>query len=178
MQRPAFRRVIRLGMYEGSLRKACIRAKDPLQEPVMAACGKLLVEEQADALMDPEPECVVPIPQHWSRRAVSRHSAAEVLASVIGVMLDIPVSTAVLARSRRTAPQKRAESVSARRANQRGSFAVSKRADVAGRKILLVDDILTTGATALEAARELRSKAAHVTGVAVVARVLSRQIGR
>lgn len=171
--KPAFGRVVRLGLYENRLRKACIEAKDPWREPISAACGRLLVEEQRDMLLALRPETLVPIPQHWSGRLLHTHNTAEVLARVLGTMLGLPLDDRRLARSRRTAPQKRVPTIAARQANQLGSFRVTDGENVAGKRVMLVDDILTTGATANEAARMLRKAGAMVVGIAIIARVLS-----
>jgi len=168
-----YKRVVRLGVYSEALRKAVIKAKDRLQEPLMAACGRLLVEECADELTEPRPDLLIPIPQHWSNRFVSQHNTAEVLANVIGRMLGLPVSHDTLARASRTAPQKRCPSVEARKANQRGSFALNASDELAGKNVLLVDDVFTTGSTANEASRTLRRAGAKIIGIAVIARVLS-----
>lgn len=171
--KPAYCKVVRLGLYEHRLRKACIRAKDALQEPITAACGRVLVEEQADTLFALRPEVLVPIPQHWSGRLRHNHNAAEVLSRVLGVMLNLPTNEHALARSRRTAPQKRVDSIAGRKTNQRGSFRILDDASLRGRRVLLVDDVLTTGATANEAAREVKRAGGVVVGIAVIARVLS-----
>lgn len=142
----------------------------------MAALGRLLVEDQADYFFDPKPDVLVPLPQHWAGRFRSQHNAAEVLADVLSRMLNLRFDSQLLARSRKTKPQKRTESVAARRENQRDSFRVPADSSLQGLKVLLVDDILTTGATANEAARCLKKAGAEVVGIAVIARVLSKQL--
>lgn len=169
----AFGRVVRLGLYEHLLRKACIRGKNKNREPMIAACTRALVEEQADLLMSLEPEVLVPIPQHWSNRLVQTHNAAEVMANVLAIMLDLKADNRLLTRSRRTAPQKRAGSHAEREFNQKGSFRVPRPDHVTGRRVLLVDDIVTTGATANAAAKEMQKAGATVVGIAVLARVIS-----
>ncbi|MFK7818376.1 MAG: ComF family protein [Planctomycetaceae bacterium] len=169
----AFQRVIRLGLYDDLLKRACIRAKDRLQEPITAACGRALVEEYSDTFDALEPDLLIPVPQHWTSRVVRTHNSAEVLSQVIGSMLSIRTNQDVLVRSRRTDPQKRTQSIAERQANQRGSFQVNDARVVADKNVLLVDDVLTTGSTANEAARELKRAGANVVGVAVIARVLS-----
>ncbi len=171
-----YRRVIRLGLYNGVLRKACIKAKDDHQEPLMASLGRLLVEDQADHFFDPRPDVLIPLPQHWSSRWSSKHNAAEILARVLGKMLQLKVDPNLLGRSRKTKPQKRTESIAARKENQRDSFRVTDDATLKGRRVMLVDDILTTGATANEAAKCLKRAGADVIGIAVIARVLSKQL--
>ena len=92
---------------------------------------------------------------------------------MLGVMLNLPTNEHALARSRRTAPQKRVDSIAGRKTNQRGSFRILDDASLRGRRVLLVDDVLTTGATANEAAREVKRAGGVVVGIAVIARVLS-----
>lgn len=142
----------------------------------MAACGRALVEEYSHEFQEPLPELLVPIPHHWRSRW-GRHNTAEVLADVIGRMLSIPVSRDVLVRSRKTASQKRTESLEARRKNQKGSFVVADPDAIAGRSVMLVDDVLTSGATANEAGRTLRKHGAKIVGIAIIARVLAQSAG-
>ncbi len=170
--RPPFRKVLRVGIYEDELRAACIRAKDALQEPIAAACGHLLAQVCRVEMAELRANALVPIPQHWTKRLVRNHNSAEVIGRTLSRELDIPMFQQALLRIRRTPPQKRSASLAERRSNQRGSLAVA--APVMGRRIVLVDDILTTGTTAAEAARVLRQAGADVVAVAVVARVLAR----
>jgi ComF family protein len=130
----------------------------------MALCGKPLLAE-ADAL--------VPVPLHWRRLWARRFNQAAALAKVISRRSGVPVAHTALARVKATAQQvglTRAE----RAINIQGAFRVPARstAEVAGRRLVLVDDGLTTGATIDACARVLlRAGAAHVD-VLVFARVV------
>ena len=85
----------------------------------------------------------------------------------------LPILGRVLVRTRPTRPQTDLDA-EARRANVRDAFAVPRPAAVAGRRLLLVDDVLTTGATVGAAARALRAAGAAAVGVVTLARVVAR----
>jgi len=130
----------------------------------MARAGAELLDG-ADAL--------IPVPLHWKRGWSRRYNQSATLASVIGRHARIPVQTDLLRRTRAT-PQQVGLSRAERASNVQGAFAVGadKRAGVEGRRLVLVDDVLTSGATMEACARALlRAKAASVD-VLVFARVV------
>jgi ComF family protein len=129
----------------------------------MARAGQELLE-QADAL--------VPVPLHW-RRSWSRYNQSGALARVIARQSSIPVAGSALRRVRPT-QQQIGLSRSERETNVQAAFQVAadRKADIQGRRIILIDDVLTSGATADACARALlRAKAAEVD-VLVFARVV------
>ncbi len=101
-------------------------------------------------------DAVVPVPMHPARLRVRGVNQAAVLARALAGRLGVPAVEA-LRRTRDAAQQARLTGA-ARRLNLDGAFAAS--ADVRGRRLLLVDDVLTTGATALACARALRAAGA------------------
>ena len=94
---------------------------------------------------------------------------AALLARRIGSHLGVPIRSSWLARIRSTRPQSEL-SATERRANVRDAFRASDR--VAGHHVLVVDDILTTGATLDACARALRAAGARRVGALTVARVV------
>lgn len=167
----AFRRVYRLGIYEDAVREAVIRCKYISHEPLLMALAELIWEYRGTELQQEEVDLIVTIPQHWRQRIFSRHHAPEILAEVWGRRLQVPVRLPILAKVRWTRKQARLNRTE-RHKNQHGVFRVTRPAEVRGRTILLVDDVLTTGATAHSAARALRSAGAKKVVVAVIARAL------
>jgi predicted amidophosphoribosyltransferase len=166
-----FETVIRLGVYEAELREMCLAAKRPGGEELAAALGETLWTEEGMALLAARADLVVPIPHHWSESFLGAPKVPETLASVLSSRLRVRLATSILAKVRRTSKQTGLPS-GRRRVNLHSAFRVPRRcaAQIAGRRILLVDDVLTTGATADEAARALRDADAESIRVAVVAR--------
>ncbi len=127
----------------------------PMPGQWMARAGRELLAE-ADAL--------VPVPLHWRRLWGRRFNQLATLAGAIFRLSGVPVLHDALARVRAT-PQQVGLSKSARTDNVQGGFRVlaDKKAEVAGRRLVLIDDVLTSGATVDTCARALlRAGAAHV----------------
>ncbi|MDA1014023.1 MAG: phosphoribosyltransferase family protein [Planctomycetota bacterium] len=166
----AFRQVIRLGLYDRELRNSCLAVKKPKSEPLAAALTNALYQDYAEQLHEIAADFVVPIPHHWIQRICRFHNPAETIADVLGQCLKIPMRRDVLAKRRRTSPQKRL-SVAERKRNVNGAFRINHDEHLKAATVLLVDDVLTTGATANEAAKTLKRAGAKKIYVAVIARV-------
>ena len=169
-----FESVLRVGVYDGRLRGACLQAKHPGCEPLSAAMGNLLWRLEAKALRTARIDLVVPVPRHWWQRLRRGTPAAAVLAEVWSERLGVPMASETLRKIRNTAPQAGLPP-STRRTNLTGAFTASKRQEIAGASILLADDVLTTGATANECTRALLAAGASRVVVAVIARGLGRE---
>jgi ComF family protein len=145
--------------------------------PVLATpLGRLLAEAGARALPVPPGDWVeglVPVPLHPARLAERGFNQAELLAAPCAARWRVPVLPRVLVRARPTLPQTDLDPA-ARRANVRDAFRVRRPAAVEGRRVVLVDDVLTTGATVGAAARALRAAGAAAVGVLTLARVVLR----
>ena len=164
----SFQRVVRLGLYEDELRAACIRSKEPGGEALAAALARLLWETRRNDLEAIQADLIVPVPHHWLKRLFRPHNSAETIARVLARCLKVPYGGHILAKVRWTPDQSSLPS-QRRRMNLRGAFRVGRSSRVAGKTVLLVDDILTTGTTADQCARALRQAQARRVVVAVVA---------
>lgn len=121
--------------------------------------------------MSPEHEIIVPMPLHRERLRWRGFNQALPLARAVGQLSGGRVDPFVLSRCRPTPPQVGLGAADRRR-NVRGAFAVRDHQRVRGRSVLVVDDVMTTGATAQEAARALLAAGAHRVDVLVLARAL------
>lgn len=130
--------------------------------PWIAAC----LAERLDA---GEYDLIVPLPLHPARLRERGFNQSQEIARHLGRRLGLPVDAASLIRRRPTPPQA-GLTQKERHANVRGAFECWT--DLAGRRALLVDDVMTTGATADECARVLRLHGATSVTVAVAARAL------
>ena len=137
----------------------------PMMGRWMARTGRELLAD-ADAL--------VPVPLHWRRQWARRFNQSAALAGSISAFCDVPVAYSGLKRVRAT-PQQVGRSRTERADNVQEAFLVpaEHRADIAGRRLVLIDDVLTSGATVDACTRALlRAGAAHVD-VLVFARVVA-----
>ena len=165
----AFERVWTLGDYAQELRSVVLRMKHPHEAPLAAAIGELLYQRAGDALAAWRPDAILPVPMHWLRRAVRGSNSAEWLGETLSRRSGAPSAAGCLVRRRNTQPQ-RGLSPAARRLNVRGAFRLRRGSDFSQRRVLIVDDILTTGATCGEIARLLRQGGAAAVAAAVAAR--------
>lgn len=156
-----FDAVYTYGSYEGTLRSLVHLYKYVGMRPLARTFGGLLAQAIP---RDRRFDAVVPMPLHWWKQFQRGFNQSELLASEIGRRWHVPVRD-VARRTKRTESQAGLTNAK-RRANVQGSFGVKGRLD--GLSILLVDDVMTTGATASACARALkRAGARHVTLAAV-----------
>ncbi|MDO8478786.1 MAG: ComF family protein [Candidatus Rokubacteria bacterium] len=133
--------------------------------------GDLLAGLGLSALPGAAPDAFVPVPLHPRRARERGYDQALLLARRLECAWGVPVVVDALLRAVPTQPQTDLDAA-ARRRNVRDAFAVRRPELIAGRHVVLVDDVLTTGATAGECARSLYRAGAVAVGVLTVARAL------
>jgi len=168
----------------------CLRRPPPLQEAHAAfvygfpldrllprfkfhrdlAAGRLLAGCMAERFAAlPRPDALLAVPLHRARLRRRGYDQALELAKPLSRALDLPLLAGTLVRGRGTAPQSELDAA-ARKRNLRGAFAVDARAALPGH-VVLVDDVMTTGATLHAAAKALRRAGVRRVDAWVCARV-------
>jgi ComF family protein len=174
---PPFERAVAYGVYQGRLRDAVHALKYDRLHPVAGGLGRMLALAIARlAGQAPGEMLVVPVPLHRSKYSQRGFNQARLLAREGLRFLGkshpqwrLTLAPDTLMRLRVTASQA-GLTPRQRRVNVRGAFSVSDAAAVAGRDVLLIDDIMTTGATARAASQALRRAGAKSVWVATLAR--------
>ena len=153
--------------YEGSVRSSLLRYKFYNARSYSLSYGRILamklLREYPDGF-----DVLTWVPVSRLRKLRRGYDQVELLAKAVGKELGLaPVP--ILKKIRNNRPQSRLKDPAARRANVLGAYRILENADVKGKCVLLLDDILTTGATAGECARMLRMAGAKEVHCAAVA---------
>lgn len=141
--------------YRGAVRGLILRLK--FSGDTQAAA--LLAPAMAEAAEGAEADLLVPVPLGRRRQRERGYNQAALLALLVGKLRDLPAAD-ILVRTRETRRQSGLHTIRERMQNLRDAFAMSPGADVRGKRVLLVDDVRTSGATALACARVLRETGA------------------
>ena len=164
-----FDAALALGPYDGDLRDLCLRLKHERNAWLAPWLGELFVDARGPAISHlTQGAWIVPIPLHWWRHWQRGYNQAEALALGLARRLNVPIYRPL---RRVTATERLASKGRTERANaMHGVFRARPSRQLSGRTILLVDDILTTGATCGDAARALKKAGATRVIVVVIAR--------
>ena len=165
-----FARGASLGPYEGTLRLLVHELKFHGRRRVAERLAEALLGEAAVRRALQGAEVVVPVPLHPRRRRERGFNQSGLIAHALARPAGLRVVEDALARRQDTPPQT-GLSAAGRRANVAHAFVVRRRPAVAGRIVVLVDDVLTTGATARACARALRAAGASEVRLVTAARV-------
>jgi len=161
---PHFNRTIAAFRYDFPVDRIIHALKYGHQLAVAGWLGnKLAARLQADN------QLIIPLPLHADRLRERGFNQSAEIARVIGNQLNLPVDRSSVFRNRAT-PRQAELPLKERHKNVRGAFECS--ADLSGRKVLLIDDVMTTGATVNECARIIKLHGASDISVVVAARAL------
>jgi len=159
--------IVALGPYGGALARAIRHIKFGGRRDVALTLGQLLAGSIAFGA-----DLIVPIPLHPARLRERGFNQAALVAAAVAATLGIPIEDEAIQRTTATAPQSRL-SLAARRANVRGAFGAGPRAsNIFGRRVLIVDDVVTTGSTLASCADALHACGAEeIIGAALAIRL-------
>ena len=172
----AFSQTVVLGEYGEHLRQAILQMKTEKQGYLAVSMARLFESERREQILRLDADIVVPVPMHFLRRFHRGVNSASFFATELAENFGMKLKTTWIKRTRYTKPQFKLNPTERRR-NVRGAFAFSgSKHQIAGKKILLVDDIMTTGATCHEIATVLRQAGAADVYVAVFARAEGKKL--
>jgi len=155
--------------FDGVARRAIIELKYHNLRAIAPTLSAYLAARLRDE--DFEPELIVPVPLHPKRLRRRGYNQSALLARELGVLRGIGVSERSLTRTRDSDSQVRTRTAEARKDNVAGAFACTDAA-VSGKRILVVDDVCTTGATLEACASALRDAGStEVRGLTVAREV-------
>jgi ComF family protein len=166
-----FRTGFSLGPYEGALRAVIHELKFHGRRRVAARLAERIAASPGSAAVLTAEAVLVPVPLHPRRRRERGFNQSELLARALARRCPVvTVAADALVRRKETPPQT-GLTAAARRSNVAGAFAVRRRSRVDGRVVVVVDDVVTTGATARACARALREAGAVEVRLLSAARV-------
>jgi ComF family protein len=161
-----FGKIVALGAYRDPLRKTIHGMKYHRRWPVAEILAdQMLAQERVRQLLD-ETDVLVPVPLHWSRQILRGYNQADCLARRLAqYRLSLRVAYPIV-RLKNTASQTVVRSIADRDANLRFAFGLVDAKAVRGKRVTLVDDVITTAATLKAAARAMEeADLAAINGV-------------
>ncbi len=151
----AISQVYAIGRFDDRIRPLVHALKYEGVIPVAEFFGRLLAHTITSSAEHFKADIIIPIPLHPSRQRKRGFNQSTLIAQSLGRNLDVEVAESIIRRVRRTKDQTGLKR-KARIENMRGAFRLNSSVDIRGKHIILVDDVTTSGATSLEAAREIK----------------------
>ena len=155
-QPPLFGRLRAIAFYEPTLREAIHLMKYEKKQIISKHLIQLLQAHLPEDLVSTSYDFLLPIPLHTNRLRQRGFNQAEQIAQGVAQIGGLPIRTDILLRTRDTVPLSSLGSHEERLKNIAGAFEVQSPDSIQGRKILLIDDIFTTGTTINEALKVLQ----------------------
>lgn len=161
--------IVRVGAYEKGLHTLLRAYKFHDRLELEAGLGAWLAEAAEAADWRSRIEAIVAVPTHWRRRIARPSYPADALSRSVAKRLNLPLARVL--RRTRAGPHQIGLSFTARASNVRGAFAMGRGVELHDARLLLIDDVRTTGATINECAKVLRRNGAAEVYAAVVVAV-------
>jgi ComF family protein len=160
-------------IYAGPVQELIHRFKYGHRVHLCQPLGLLTVRALDGFRAEAAPDLIVPVPLHRKRLRQRGYNQSQLIGEVIGKQWRVPLEVGNLRRVRWTEPQTTLDAVE-RRSNVRGAFAVQDPRRLEGKRVLLVDDVFTTGSTIRACAEPLREAGVAALFVVTVARSVQR----
>lgn len=153
--------------YDGPVKKAVVRFKYGRVKSLAEPLARLMIdfaEGQPHLFEDMRgADAIVPVPIHWRRYVVRRFNQASRIAGPVSIFFGLPVVNA-LRRTRFNRPQA-SLNLKERMENVKGAFALRKSIGIEGKKVILIDDVMTSGSTVAECSKVLKKGGAKAVYV-------------
>ena len=166
-----FKRIYSMGLYQGVLREAILLLKYQGVRGLIPPLGKMLLEYCEKNIDFTSFDLIFPVPLFRSKKRKREFNQAEAFAQIIGKRYSLPISNENLLRIRDTRKMS-GLNLEERRRNVKGAFAVREKKKIRNKRILLTDDICTTGATVDECSKVLLTAGAKEVTVLTLARTI------
>jgi ComF family protein len=158
-----FDRCRSLMLYDNTSRKIILKIKKHADTEVAKTCARMLSMKYRSLFCDAD--FIVPVPSHWTRTLLRGYNPSRLIAIELSKFVTVPMISC-LKRIRRTEYQSN-KTIEEREINVSDAFACTK--DLCDKRIILVDDVMTTGATLNECARILKMSGAVYVGCITIA---------
>jgi len=165
----AFERACSAGLFEGVLREAIHALKYDLRIVMAQPLAELMARSFPDTRLGAKVDLVIAVPIHRKRMMERGFNQSAELSRIFCKRVSLPLESGVLYKSRETRHQVDLPH-DLRAINVAGAFSVRKAENIMGRKVLLIDDVFTTGSTLNEVAKTLRSAGAGAVYAYTLAR--------
>lgn len=156
-------------VYDSFSRNAILKLKHADRTDLRHFFVQYMIRAGADLFE--KTDLIIPVPLHWKRRLTRKYNQSSVLAELLAKKIKKPYSTTVLTRQRFTHSQA-SKNNQKRKENVKNAFCINPNYDIKGLSVLLIDDVLTTGATAEACAKILKQNGAKAVYVLTIAQVI------
>ncbi len=168
---PAFSAARAAFVYDGPGRELIHNFKYEYKIHLRRPLALYVVQVLSEFVLTHKPDFIVPVPLHPKRLRTRGFNQAVLIGEVLASEWDLPMERSAMMRTRWTEPQINL-AASQRRENVKGAFAIKKSEAVKGKRILLLDDVYTTGSTVDECSKVLKKGGADEIIVITVARAI------
>ncbi|NJD89957.1 MAG: ComF family protein [Geobacter sp.] len=156
-------------LFDGPVRELIHQFKYSGKTMLRRPLALLAADHLGQFVSESRPDMIIPVPLHKKRLRQRGFNQAILLGEIFAKRWELPLLRNTLRRVRWTEPQVNLSAVE-RLENVKGAFAISGVSDFSGKRILLVDDVYTTGSTVKECAKILKHAGAEAVNVVTVAR--------